>query len=56
MVITAPLLSLLGFFLLHGLQDVLWVTIAGLLLVTLLLTTTIFGLNNLADAEIDARD
>ncbi len=56
MVITAPLLSLFGFFLLHGLQDVLWITIAGLLLVALLLTATIFGLNNLADAEIDAHD
>jgi len=56
MVITAPLLSVLGFFLLHGLQDVPWITIVGLLLVALLLTATIFGLNNLADAEIDAHD
>ena len=56
MVITAPLLSLFGFFLLHGLQDVPWITIAGLLLVALLLTATIFGLNNLADVEIDAHD
>ena len=56
MVITAPLLSLLGFFLLHGFQDVPWITIAGLLLVGLLLIATIFGLNNLADAEIDACD
>jgi 4-hydroxybenzoate polyprenyltransferase len=56
MVITAPLLSLFGFFLLHGFQDVLWITITGLLLVALLLTATIFGLNNLADAEIDAHD
>jgi 4-hydroxybenzoate polyprenyltransferase len=55
-VITAPLLSLLGFFLLHGLQDVPWLTIASLLLVGLLLTATIFGLNNLADAEINACD
>ena len=55
-VITAPLLSLFGFFLLHGLQDVPWITIAGLFLAGLLLTATIFGLNNLADAEIDARD
>ena len=55
-VITAPLLSLLGFFLLHGLQDVPWLTIGSLLLAGLLLTATIFGLNNLADAEIDARD
>ena len=55
-VITAPLLPLLGFFLLHGMQDVPWLTIAGLLLASLLLTATIFGLNNVADAEIDARD
>jgi chlorophyll synthase len=55
-VITAPLLSLLGFFLLHGLRDLPWLTIAGLLLASLLLIATIFGLNNLADAEIDARD
>jgi 4-hydroxybenzoate polyprenyltransferase len=55
-VITAALLPLLGFFLLHGLQDVPWGTIAGLLLVGLLLTATIFGLNNVTDAKIDARD
>ncbi len=55
-VITAALLPLLGFFLLHGLQDVPWLTIAGLLLVGLLLTATIFGLNNVTDAKIDARD
>ena len=55
-VITAPLLSLLGFFLLHGLQDIPWLTIAGLLLAGLLLTATIFGLNNVADAKVDARD
>lgn len=55
-VITAPLLPLLGFFLLHGMQDVPWLTIAGLLPASLLLTATIFGLNNVADAEIDARD
>ncbi len=55
-VITVPLLPLLGFFLLHGMQDVPWLTIAGLLPVSLLLTATIFGLNNVADAEIDARD
>jgi len=55
-VITAALLPLLGFFLLHGLQDVLWLTIAGLLLVGLLLTATIFGLNNVTDVKIDARD
>jgi 4-hydroxybenzoate polyprenyltransferase len=55
-VITAALLPLLGFFLLHGLQDVPWLTIAGLLLVGLLLTATIFGLNNVTDVKIDARD
>jgi len=55
-VITAALLPLLGFFLLHGLQDVPWLTIAGLLLVGLLLTASIFGLNNVTDAKIDARD
>ena len=55
-VITAPLLPLLGFFLLHGTQDVPWLAIAGLLPVSLFLTATIFGLNNVADAEIDARD
>jgi len=55
-VITAALLPLLGFFLLHGLHDVPWLTIAGLFLVGLLLTATIFGLNNLTDAKIDARD
>jgi 4-hydroxybenzoate polyprenyltransferase len=55
-VITAALLPLLGFFLLHGLKDVPWVTIAGLLLVGLLLTATIFGLNNVTDAKIDACD
>jgi 4-hydroxybenzoate polyprenyltransferase len=55
-VITAALLPLLGFFLLHGLQDVPWLTIAGLLLVGLLLTATIFGLNNVTDAKIDAQD
>ena len=55
-VILAPLLPLLGFFLLHGMQDVPWPTIAGLLPVSLLLTATIFGLNNVTDAEIDARD
>jgi len=55
-VITASLLPLLGFFLLHGLQDIPWLTIAGLLLVGLLLTATIFGLNNVTDAKIDARD
>jgi len=55
-VITAPLLPLLGFFLLHGVQDVPWLTIAGLLPVSLLLTATIFGLNNVADAEIDVCD
>ena len=55
-VIADSLLPLLGFFLLHGMQDVPWLTIAGLLLVGLLLTATIFGLNNVADAEIDARD
>lgn len=55
-VITAPLLPLLGFFLLHGMQDIPWPTIAGLLPVSLLLTATIFGLNNVTDAEIDARD
>ena len=55
-VITAPLLPLLGFFLLHGLQAVPWLTIASLLLVGLLLNATIFGLNNVADAKIDALD
>jgi 4-hydroxybenzoate polyprenyltransferase len=55
-VITAPLLPLLGFFLLHGVRDIPWLTIAGLLPVSVLLTATIFGLNNVADAEIDARD
>jgi len=55
-VTTAALLPLLGFFLLHGLQEVPWLTIAGLLLVGLLLTATIFGLNNVTDAKIDARD
>jgi 4-hydroxybenzoate polyprenyltransferase len=55
-VITAALLPLLGFFLLHGLQDIPWLTIAGLFVVGLLLTATIFGLNNLTDAKIDARD
>ena len=55
-VITAALLPLLGFFLLHGLQDVPWLTIAALLLVGLLLTASIFGLNNVTDAKIDARD
>ncbi len=55
-VITAALLPLLGFFLLHGLQDVPWLTIAGLLLVGLLLTASIFGLNNVTDAKIDACD
>jgi 4-hydroxybenzoate polyprenyltransferase len=55
-VITAALLPLLGFFLLHGLQDVPWLTIAGLLLVGLLLTATSFGLNNVTDVKIDARD
>jgi chlorophyll synthase len=38
------------------LQDVPWLTIAGLLLVGLLLTASIFGLNNVTDAKIDARD
>ena len=55
-VITASFLPLLGFFLLHGLQAVPWLTIASLLLVSLLLNATIFGLNNVADAKIDARD
>lgn len=55
-VITASLLPLLGFFLLHGLQAVPWLTVASLLLVGLLLNATIFGLNNVADAKIDARD
>jgi len=55
-VITAALLPLLGFFLLHGLKDVPWLTIVGLFLVGLLLTATIFGLNNVTDAKIDARD
>ena len=55
-VITAALLPLLGFFLLHGLKDVPWLTIASLLLVGLLLTATIFGLNNVTDAKIDACD
>ena len=55
-VITAALLPLLGFFLLHGLQDIPWLTIAGLFLVGLLLTATIFGLNNVTDVKIDARD
>jgi len=55
-VITAPFLPLLGFFLLHGLQAVPWLTVASLLLVGLLLNATIFGLNNVADAKIDARD
>ncbi len=55
-VITAALLPLLGFFLLHGLQDVPWLTIVGLLLAGLLLTGTVFGLNNVTDAKIDARD
>ena len=55
-VITASLLPLLGFFLLHGLQAVPWLTIASLLLVGLLLNAAIFGLNNVADAKIDARD
>jgi 4-hydroxybenzoate polyprenyltransferase len=55
-VITASLLPLLGFFLLHGLQAVPWLTIASLLLAGLLLNATIFGLNNVADAKIDARD
>jgi len=39
-VITAALLPLLGFLLLHGLKDVPWLTIVGLLLVGLLLTST----------------
>jgi 4-hydroxybenzoate polyprenyltransferase len=51
-----PLLPLLGFFLLHGLLDIPWLNVAGLLLVSLLLTITIFGLNNVADAELDAHD
>ena len=55
-VITAALLPLLGFFLLHGLKDVPWLTIVGLFLVGLLLTATIFGLNNVTDVKIDARD
>ena len=55
-VITASFLPLLGFFLLHGLQAVPWLTVASLLLVGLLLNATIFGLNNVADAKIDARD
>ncbi|MBW1691257.1 MAG: UbiA family prenyltransferase [Deltaproteobacteria bacterium] len=55
-VITAALLPLLGFFLLHGLKDVPWLTIVGLLLVGLLLTATIFGLNNVTDVKIDACD
>ena len=55
-VITAALLPLLGFFLLHGLKDVPWLTIACLLLVGLLLTATIFGLNNVTDAKINACD
>ena len=55
-VITAALLPLLGFFLLHGLKDIPWLTIAGLFLVGLLLTATIFGLNNVTDAKIDACD
>jgi chlorophyll synthase len=55
-VITAPLLPVLGFFLLHGTQSVPWLTVAGLVPVGLLLTAAIFGLNNVADAEIDARD
>lgn len=55
-VITAPLLPLLGFFLLHGMQNVPWLTVAGLVLIGLLLTATIFGLNNVADAEIDTHD
>jgi len=55
-VISASLLPLLGFFLLHGLQAVPWLTVASLLLVGLLLNATIFGLNNVADAKIDARD
>jgi chlorophyll synthase len=55
-VITAPFLSLLGFFLLHGLQGVPWLTISGLLFASLLLTATIFGMNNVADAQIDACD
>lgn len=53
-VITAALLPLLGFFLLHGLKDVPWLTIVGLFLVGLLLTATIFGLNNVTD-RIDPR-
>jgi chlorophyll synthase len=55
-VITAPLLPVLGFFLLHGTQSVPWLTVVGLVPVGLLLTAAIFGLNNVADAEIDARD
>ena len=55
-VIAAPLLPLLGFFLLHGVQDIPWLTVVWLLPVSVLLTATIFGLNNVADAEIDARD
>jgi len=55
-VITAALLPLLGFFLLRGLQDVPWHTIACVFLVGLLLTATIFGLNNVTDVKIDARD
>jgi 4-hydroxybenzoate polyprenyltransferase len=55
-VILAPLLPVLGFFLLHGTQNIPWLTVAGLVPVGWLLTAAIFGLNNVADAEIDAHD
>ena len=55
-VIAVPLLPVLGFFLLHGTPSVPWLTVAGLVPVGLLLTAAIFGLNNVADAGIDAHD
>jgi len=55
-VFITPLLPVLGFFLLHGLQDIPWLLVAGLLLISVLLTAAIFGLNNVADAELDAHD
>lgn len=55
-VINTPFLPLLGFFLLHGTQDVPWPAVLGLLSVSLLLVVVIFGLNNVADAELDAHD